>query len=80
MCLLSQFCGSLAPKRKAQKYLQVPIVQWNVDPEDASMIDEKGTSNTQPGLFGVPSDDTILQGSNDDDTAEPSEAQAYLKI
>jgi hypothetical protein len=65
---------------KHQKYLEGPAARWDVDPEDASQIDDEvDGASLHAGLVNVPLDDIELQLQGiDDDEREGSEAHAFL--
>ena len=66
--------------RKTPEYLQGPAAKWDVDPEDASQIDDDDNGpSIHTGLVNVPLEDMELQLQGiDDDQNEGSEAQAFL--
>jgi len=68
--------------RKTPEYLQGPAAQWDVDPEDASQIDDDDDGpSLHAGLVNVPLDDIELQVQGiDDDEIEGSEAQAFSNM
>ena len=65
--------------RRTPEYLQGPAARWDVDPEDASQIDDEDEPSCSTGLVNVPLDgiNLQLQGDTEDET-EASEAQAFL--
>jgi hypothetical protein len=59
--------------RKAPEYLQGPAAQWDVDPKDASQIDDEVDGpSLKARLVNVPLDDIELQlqGIDDDERKE----------
>ncbi|KAH9293455.1 hypothetical protein KI387_041340, partial [Taxus chinensis] len=56
--------------RQTPEYRQTPATRWDVDPEDASQIDEEA----QVGLVGVPLDEAAPHSSSDSDSESDFDA------